>query len=1217
MKGAKPEESATAGSYAPSSEDGIPEALRNLVRYEVLCRLGEGCMGAVYLARERATGHEVVLKTLLSFDPQALYRLKSEFRSLADIAHPNLVGLGELVSEDGLWFFTMDYVDGIDLLAYVRPRSDTFDEDRVRATFLQLARAAQAMHARDRVHRDLKPHNVLVTREGHVVVLDFGLAAEVGADPERGIVGTLEYMAPEQAGREVGPAADWYSVGVLLYAALTGHPPFRGDTIEVLVKKHKRTPRPPSTIVPNLPRDLTRLCLDLLKAKPEDRPSGREVLRRLGDVGEDTSEAAAPEGEPAFVGRAAEFGVLEAAWKDARTAGAIVCVAGEAGVGKSALVRRFLARAAEGAQGMLLLAGRCYERETAPFKAFDGLIDDLSRHLVDREPELLVELIADLDLGPLLRVFPALARVPGMLGDGEAVDSPTELSGVELRNRAFRALRLLLARLASLRDPVLFVDDLHWADADSLALLAEVMPESDAPPLLFVVTARPGVGTPPPPQARRIALGLLEPEDARALARDLLGDDAEAGRVVGEAGGHPLFLCELARYVAEAGSEAAATSKLEDALAARVERLTPEVRQALELVCVAGVPTSQGLLQRASGLPVGPWRTALGALRSARLARTRGGAAASQVEPYHDRVRETVYGGLTEEPRRAWHARLAEALESDESPDPELLVRHLVAAGEPGRAASYAKRAARAADAALAFDHAADLYALALRYAEDETPSQAQPLRLALAEALVNAGRGPESAAVYFKAAEHTTGSEHLMCLLRGGEQLLISGHLEEGLAALKESLTEVGRRLPATPRRALLSLLWRRAALRVRGLGWEPRAAEDVPEGLLRQVDVHRAIAVGLGHVDIVRAADFQARGVQLALRSGEPGRVCRALALEAIFTSVQGCRALARTERLIAAANHAAQAAGDVYSEAWVISARGCRDYFAKGDFVSSVTLLSEAEQVFRDRAAGATWELANARAIQMFAQLKSGDLAEVCKRVPELLRDAERRGDRFMAATLARKCNGVWLVADADELAAEQLARWTWPGVEGAFHIQQWYELWAEGELALYRGQGASAAAPLRPRFRAIVGSLLNRIQMVRTESAWLRGRLAVAAALDGQGANDTEACLREAEAVARRLDAAGQRYAGAWAKLVLAAVSAQRGDTEAACERLRAAHADAVASQARLVTATAALRLAQLTGDVAAAAAATSDLRGHGVANPDRMAELLAPGFREVG
>ncbi|MHC4831385.1 MAG: hypothetical protein ACYTFT_13700, partial [Planctomycetota bacterium] len=160
-------------------------------------------------------------------------------------------------------------------------------------------------------------------------------------------------------------------------------------------------------------------------------------------------------------------------------------------------------------------------------------------------------------------------------------------------------------------------------------------------------------------------------------------------------------------------------------------------------------------------------------------------------------------------------------------------------------------------------------------------------------------------------------------------------------------------------------------------------------------------------------------------------------------------------------------------------------------------------------------------------------------------------------------------------------------------------------------------ASAAAPLRPRFRAIVGSLLNRIQMVRTESAWLRGRLAVAAALDGQGANDTEACLREAESVARRLDAEGQRYAGAWAKLVLAAVSAQRGDTEAACERLRAAHADAVASQARLVTATAALRLAQLTGDVAAAAAATSDLRGHGVANPDRMAELLAPGFREVG
>ena len=305
-------------------------------RFSIESRLGAGAFGVVYRAHDRKRGTAVALKTLRHAASDALYRFKQEFRSLADIAHPNLVSLYELFSKDDQWFFTMELVEGTDFLTYVarsalgrgyrleryhrearvaeqrpdtepRTRSDaarelletglasaadsgvtamSFDPVRLRSALLQLVDGLHALHEAGKLHRDIKPSNVLVTNDGRVVLLDFGLVSDLGPDgflQSVHLVGTPAYMSPEQAaGSAVTAASDWYGVGVILYEALTGIRPFPGEYLDVLVEKQKSEPTGPRELAPSAPEDLDSLCRALLRKDPRDRPL---VKRSYGSRG--------------------------------------------------------------------------------------------------------------------------------------------------------------------------------------------------------------------------------------------------------------------------------------------------------------------------------------------------------------------------------------------------------------------------------------------------------------------------------------------------------------------------------------------------------------------------------------------------------------------------------------------------------------------------------------------------------------------------------------------------------------------------------------------------------------------------------------------------------------------------------------------------------------------------------------------------------------------
>jgi len=247
-------------------------------RYRVTSRLGSGGMADVFLAQDEQLGRNVAVKLLhrrFAADPGFVERFRREAQAAAGLQHPNVVSVYDRGEFDGTYYIAMEYLPGRTLKQLIRDEAPLEPERAIEIT-LQILRASRFAHRHGVIHRDLKPHNVIVGDGDHVKVTDFGIARAGASDmTETGsIMGTAQYLSPEQAqGHAVGEPSDLYSVAVVLYEMLTGRVPFDAESAVTIALKHvSEAPAPPRSINPLIPLELEQVVLWALNKNPVDRP---------------------------------------------------------------------------------------------------------------------------------------------------------------------------------------------------------------------------------------------------------------------------------------------------------------------------------------------------------------------------------------------------------------------------------------------------------------------------------------------------------------------------------------------------------------------------------------------------------------------------------------------------------------------------------------------------------------------------------------------------------------------------------------------------------------------------------------------------------------------------------------------------------------------------------------------------------------------------------
>jgi eukaryotic-like serine/threonine-protein kinase len=1242
-------------------------------RYEISERpIGMGARSYVYRAFDLNKNMIVALKTL-RFEEDCVY-LKREFRSLQEIYHPNLAQLYDLQVDDENYFFTMELIEGTDFVSFVRRSQDrqvgpTLDFTSVRIALGHLINGLTALHAARTIHRDIKPTNVLVEPTGRAVLVDFGLAADlstrqpgnaddkqrIGGIPyydEQSNAGTLYYMAPERLelmGGSATEASDWYSVGAMLYEALVGVVPFRvewrGNPVQqcaALREAQKQPPKPPHKADQRIPRDLSELSLALLRRDPRTRPTGAEMLKLASPaVRTDSASHYAiflDRGREFFVGRAKEEEQLRRAFTNSIQKNVTVLVEGVSGAGKTTLIEHF-ASSAYDSEGALVLRSRCHPHEMIKYNALDGLIDNLSRFLCLR-PSYLASVIPE-HLSALFKVFPVLARVP--------FQKPTKLPELAMdphvvMRDAMKGLRELLIEVTKEQPLIVWIDDAQWCDSASVSLLREAFMHPQAPGSLLIISFRSedrdskiisllsdSSGMPSP--FEHCTLSPMQEEEIRSLIAKVGGvtynnDDAIMRQIRDDTGGLPLFIKEWAyRFRALKDINATAKINVSSLLKERILSLPESLRSLLEIVAVSSRPLEEGVLMEVAG---GTGAKAAGLYRLSREHILRKTMVDGQwsLESYHDRIRQIVLSLLNADALRRIHRGIAEALKTRLDTDPEILVEHYLGAENQVAAAQHAIVGGHRAAERLSFDRAAELFGLAVRLRGDRVEDW--NLLEEQAQALANAARTKEAAETYEKAAENAglmqCKPKKQALTLKAAEQFLTGGVLPQGLLFLGKVFGDLKLRFPPRWPRITsignrLRFLWRillrnqLGALSNFGLN---RQSETPPEVLLR-LDTLWVASRSMVMLDYVVGEAMTSWYLTEAVRQRDRSCLLRALGLEASIYAAIGwplCRRGSAT--FLLQARKLLRDSQDPYdhaylklcraSIAWLVGKwRTCADLAE-----NTVSQLSECT--------GVNWDLAITRGFGLSAQVFLGELRTLAQKMPELLADADRRGDHYMG-TVFRSGYLVFLpLADDrpdDALKdAEETIRNVPPDRFTAFHFHHFN---AATNASLYAGNVWEAWSLIEQRWPLMKKSGLLRLGCIGSLLREIRARAALAAARQKPTKNfanwTTSRLLALALKEADKIAVQSLPHANPMAAGIRAGAAAIEGYDFRKEAALREAVSGFKTAKMSLHHAAGSLCLGNLLGgDEGRQLVATSKrfFTSQGVRNPEAMTALLFPG-----
>jgi tetratricopeptide (TPR) repeat protein len=756
--------------------------------YRIESLAGRGGMGLVYRARQLRPDRLVAVKVImpdLAGDDDFRARFEQEASLAAQIEHPNVIPIYEVGDADDLLYIVMRFVESNDLSHLLRSHERLAPAHAARL-ISQIAAALDAAHARDLVHRDVKPANVLVTGrypDEHLYLTDFGLTKRItdvgggGMTATGGFVGTLDYIAPEQvSGNPVDGRADVYALGCVLYQLLTGVVPFQRDQEVAKIFAHMSADPPaPSLLVPDTPPELDQVVQKAMAKDAADRFQSAGELGRaavaaagggagpaalgtaVGLSGPATAFQHAPTAarpvadgplplppfvaataEREFVGRADVLASLRRDWEAPGAAPRLAFVTGDAGMGKTCVSSHFASEIHEA--GAAVLYGRCDEEAVSSYQPF---VEALSQYLDHASiPALLAELpVESRELG---RLIPRL----GVRPDGATAVSP---DAGDDRYRLFEAVGAVLRRIASKQPLLLLLDDLHWADKPTLSLLRHVLRSLSGSQMMVIGTFRELDAT---DDLNALVADLRREYDFDHLA--LAGFDAEeAGRLVAgdtpsrprqafvrkllsHTGGNPFFIDQMLRSLG--GGQAASNltgREIQDLGVPQgvkeviLRRLAPLEKPALDLLAVAAVAGQRfrlNVLEAALGRDADMLLETLDELIGMGLVAEVPG----EIDVFsftHNLLREIQYDQLSASRRVRLHAAIGRTLESASSATPAELAHHFFAARQlvgPGPSIAYSLDAARRASGALAHEEAIEHYERALQAMELAEPNAAR-----------------------------------------------------------------------------------------------------------------------------------------------------------------------------------------------------------------------------------------------------------------------------------------------------------------------------------------------------------------------------------------------------------------------------------------------------------------------------------------------------------
>ena len=627
--------------------------------YRVIREVGRGGMATVMEVEDTRNGERRAVKLMLPSGrgEELTRRFRSEFRALSRLSHPNVLR----VYEGGLFndrpYFIMELLLGVELREEINLWRELSPGERLRraeSVLIQVARALEYIHARGFVHRDVTPTNIFVQPDGVVKLMDFGVVKEPGGEVTTvgEVVGTVAYMAPEQiACGRVDARADLYSLGVVLYLMLTGRRPFNARTMAGYLEKHLNRPvRPPSELVPTLPRKLDEVCTRLLAKDPADRFASATHLLHVLEADatpEVPPDPAAPGWRPSLVGRAAEQSLLrEAVVRLAKGRGGVLLIEGASGMGKTRLAEDGVEQGHRLGLKVYTAANRSLDQ--LAFSGFRLIYEELRERRGDAPSPVLEAAFG--------------AAIPGA--------APLERLAV---GAAFKEL------FSSDQPTLVFMDDVDRADRGTLDLLAyliRAMLGMAHAPVLFILTAQRVEGEDHPLRALvageetgvgviRLPMGPLPLSAVEAMLLALVVDDpgvrALAMRLHREGEGNPFFISEMLHGLVERrvlipgkdGNRGTLTldeaavrrsslpvpATLREAILQRLDVLGPEVRAVAASLAVTRQDAGIDLLLAATNLDEDRVLTALDQLLEAGLVRERRAGMSERYELAHNRVR--------------------------------------------------------------------------------------------------------------------------------------------------------------------------------------------------------------------------------------------------------------------------------------------------------------------------------------------------------------------------------------------------------------------------------------------------------------------------------------------------------------------------------------------------------------------------------------------------